>query len=107
MEFLEEEYDPYLGLYQKWLHGNKNESLEKVFSFSAFQYWDKKSGYIKMTDYQKYAEYLYLSVTSIIENTKEYYIRLYIDESLLTDKNPDKLIWEEIYGIFASTNNMH
>lgn len=95
MEFLEEEYDPYLGLYQKWLHGDKKESLEKVFSFSAFQYWDKKSGYIKMADYQKYAEYLYLSITSIIDNTKEYYIRLYIDESLLSDKNPDKLVWEE------------
>jgi hypothetical protein len=92
--FENDEYNKYLGLYQKWICGDKNQKIEKIFSFSAFQIYDKKYGCIS-ADYQKYAEYLYLTATSIIDNYTDYYIRIYMDESVINPLNPDALIWKD------------
>ena len=97
VKFTEDEYNKNLGLYQKWICGNKDQQIEKLYSFSAFQVYNIQRSEFITHDYQKYAEYLYLTATAIINNTTspstEYYIRIYIDESLLNPLNPDKHIW--------------
>lgn len=92
--YTENEYNPSLGLYQKWLHGNPEQQIEKMYSMSAFQFYTKKTGFVEQYEYQKYAHYLDVSIMSIINNTKEWYVRIYIDESVLSDSNPDSKIWK-------------
>lgn len=92
--FSREEYNPSLGLYQKWILGDKNQVIEKIYSMSIFQYYDTAMDkYSQSSDYHKYADYLYLSIKGIRKITPDWYIRLYIDSSLLHPDNPDKTIW--------------
>lgn len=93
LEFYDAEYCPRLGLYQKWIHGNPNQRIEKLYSMSAFQCCTSDNGFVLQQDYQKYAEYLALSVQAIIDNSPQWYIRLYIDESILNPDNPESVIW--------------
>ena len=91
--FDENEYNPQLGVYQKWICGDKSQKVEKIFSFSAFQTYYESTGFEAVSTYQKYAEYLYLSVSAITTNMLDWYARIYIDESILNPKNPDNNIW--------------
>jgi hypothetical protein len=93
MQFTDNEFNSSLGCYIKFIHGNPEQKIEKIYSFSAFQNFDRLKGYVKEEPYQKYAEYLDISIMSIIENSTDWFIRLYIDESLLSDLNPDQFIW--------------
>lgn len=96
IQFYEDEYDKHLGLYQKWICGDKNQQIEKLFSMSAFQTYDpnkETDGGFVTSNYQKYAEYLYISATSILANSTEYYVRIYIDESIFHPNNLDREIW--------------
>ena len=90
IKFNDEEYDARLGLYQKWLHGDKNKKI-KTYSMAAFQ---TRSDKFIQSAYQKYAEYLYLSASAIINNS-DWFVRIYIDESVIHPENPDKNIWLE------------
>ena len=98
--YTEEEYDPKLGLYQKWISGDPNQKIEKSYCMAAFQFCAPTQGYIKQEEYHKYAEYIDISVMSIINNSKDWYIRIYIDESILTDLNPDSVIWRQKLDMF-------
>jgi len=96
VSFYRNEYDRTLGLYQKWLHGDKTQQIEKLYSMSAFQSYDiVTESFIKMDNYHKYAEYLYESVSSIIKSDidEQYHVRIYIDESILNPLNQDKDLW--------------
>lgn len=95
--FQESDYNRYLGLYQKWLSGNKDQTIDRLYSFSAFHLYEPNIGFasnVVRHGYQKYAEYLYLTVTSLIDNTPDWINRIYIDESLLNPMNPDSHIWK-------------
>ena len=91
-EYTKDEFYPKLGVFIKWIHGDKNEKIEKIYSMSAFSAYLPSSGYIICDEYNKYSEYLLLSTKSIIENT-DYHVRIYIDESIFSENNPDKEIW--------------
>lgn len=90
--FDENEYSKELGLYQKWIHGYKDEQIPKLYSMSAFQAYSNNR--FITADYQKYAEYLQLSTEGILKPTTDWHIRLYIDESILNPLNPDMEIWK-------------
>jgi hypothetical protein len=92
--YSEEEYNPQLGLYQHYLHGDKNQKIEKMYAMSIFQFYTDQTQFVTY-NYQKYAAYLELSVRGIIENTSDWYIRIYMDESLLNPKNPDSILWKQ------------
>jgi hypothetical protein len=92
INFREDEYDPRLGVFQKWLHGNKTQKIYKMYSMSAFQAYYPKTGFV-IADYQKYAEYLYIATTTIISQFDDWYIRVYIDESIFHPGNSDNIIW--------------
>lgn len=87
------DFDSRLGLYQKWVHGNNSQRIEKLYSMSAFQAYTETTGYIIQPEYQKYAEYLVLSVNAILTNSSDWYVRLYIDESILNPDNADSSVW--------------
>jgi hypothetical protein len=38
---------------------------------------------------------LYVSVYSILQNTNDWYVRIYIDESVLSDRNTETPIWRD------------
>lgn len=99
--FNDDEFDVNLGVYQKWLHGDKNQQCEKIYCMSAFQPWDPVSGFVT-AKYQKYAEYLYLAVTAIHEQTSEWMVRIYIDESILNPANPDRKIWKKKFDLLLT-----
>lgn len=92
--FTEDEYNSKLGLYQKWIHG-KDKRVEKLYSMSAFQFCTSDNGFITYHEYQKYAEYLIISVQEIINNSTDWYVRIYIDESILNPNNPDSIVWKQ------------
>jgi hypothetical protein len=94
LKFNQDEYDRSLGLYQKFLTGDKTKKIEKLYSMSAFQVWDHNIGFITDKVYHKYAEYLHLSVKAILNNTTDWYVRIYIDESILHPQNPDSGLWK-------------
>lgn len=94
LTFHKEEYNEHLGVYQKWIHGEKHRQIEKIYSMSAFQEYYESTGFVT-ADYQKYAEYLYISVMSIIKNSDDWFVRIYMDESILHPQNPDVGIWKE------------
>lgn len=94
IEFTNSEYDKSLGLYQKFLAGNKLQNIEKLYSMSAFQLYNKQQGFIPSSEYHKYAEYMYLSISAILTNTTDWYVRVYIDESILHPLNPDMPLWK-------------
>ncbi len=101
------EFIPELGCFLKWLYGNPNEQVDKIFSMSAFQFFQKneyndETGYANYHEYQKYAEYLEISVKAIIENTRDWYIRIYIDESILNVENPDVVLWDQKIKLFMT-----
>ncbi|MGL5936347.1 MAG: hypothetical protein ACRCZI_12080 [Cetobacterium sp.] len=91
--FYDSEFDKRLGLYQKWIHGDPNQIVPKIYSMSAFQTYFHNTGFI-IADYQKYAEYLYLTTNTIIDNFPEWVVRIYIDESILHPDNTDNPIWK-------------
>ena len=98
--FDESEYSKELGIYQKWIHGSKEQKINKLYSMSAFQAYYPKTGFVTAS-YQKYAEYLLITVKSIIllntgDADKDWYVRVYIDESVINIDNPDILIWKHI-----------
>jgi hypothetical protein len=93
--FTDREYNSRLGIYQKWMHGDKNKKIKKLYSMSAFQAYTETTGYAVQPVYHKYAEYLELSVDAIINNSSDWYVRIYMDESLLHPNNPDKNKWIE------------
>jgi hypothetical protein len=96
LKFSKKEYNVSLDLYQKWLHGNKDQQIEKIYSLAAFHLFFRDDGFVVNTlSYQKYAEYLYVSVYSILQNTNDWYVRIYIDESVLSDRNPETPIWRD------------
>lgn len=97
IRFLESEYDKRLGVYQKWVSGDPTEKVERIYSMSAFQYYDRSKGFI-IADYQKYAEYLLITVESIIQNTNDWYIRLYIDNSIIHQHNADRTPWIKTFN---------
>jgi len=103
--FHQNEYDAALGIYQKWIHGDKEQIIDKIYSMSVFQYYDTDMQvYSKSGEYHKYADYIHLSLQSIMRNTPEWYVRLYIDSSILHPDNPDKQIWEsKLQLIFQMT----
>lgn len=92
--FYETEFDKTLGLYQKWIHGDPNQKINKLYSMSAFQTYFHNAGFI-IADYQKYAEYMHITINSIFENYQEWVVRLYIDESILHPDNSDNPIWKD------------
>ncbi len=89
------EYIPELGCYLKWLHGDQKRSVEKLYCMSAFHSFTKTDGYERYTDYNKYAEYLDVSISSIINNSIDWYVRLYIDDSILAPTNEESVLWHE------------
>jgi hypothetical protein len=90
-----EEYVPELGCYLKWLHGDPSQQIEKLYCMAAFHFFTTDTGYIEHLEYQKYAEYMDISVNSIIVSTTDWYVRVYIDESVLNSLNPENVIWRE------------
>ena len=94
INFLSKEYIPELGCYIKWLHGEP-QPIEKIYCLTAFHFFSKNGGYVQNYEYQKYAEYMYLSILSILNSTTDWYVRLYIDESLLSDLNAENKIWKQ------------
>jgi hypothetical protein len=93
--FSQDEYDATLGIYQKWVYGDPNQIIDKIYSMSVFQYYDTAmKKYSKSGDYHKYCDYLLLSLQSIMRNTPEWYVRLYIDDTIIHPNNPDRDIWE-------------
>ena len=99
MEYLENEYNDQLGCYLKWIHGNSDQIIDKLYSISALHYHNK-NGYTKNENgFYKYAEYLQLNVLSILNNTPEWYVRVYIDESILTEINEEYMIWGGVLNI--------
>jgi hypothetical protein len=101
INFDQNEYNPYLGVYQKWISGNPQQRIQYIYSMSAFQSYDSKFGFI-IADYQKYAEYLLLSINSIITNTQDWYVRVYIDDSILNTNNKDHQFWIKIFNILIT-----
>lgn len=93
MNFLATEYNPELGCYIKWLHGNPTQQIEKMYSMSAFHFFTAHTGYIKHTEYNKYSEYMLFSVSSIMNNTTDWYVRIYIDDSIITTLNKESPGW--------------
>jgi hypothetical protein len=96
IKFSKSEYNKQLGVYQKWISGNPNQKIERIYSMSAFQYYDRSRGFI-IADYQKYAEYLLISVESIIQNAPDWYIRVYIDNSIMHQHNKDRKPWVKTF----------
>lgn len=93
VEWNENEYIPELGCYIKWLHGDPSQQVQKLYCMSAFHFFTNTSGFVKHTEYYKYAEYLNISVRSIISSTTDWNVRIYIDESILTESNPETPVW--------------
>jgi hypothetical protein len=104
--FLQEEYNAELGCYIKWIQGNPEEKIEKMYSMSAFHFFDNNIGYVEHYEYQKYAEYLNLTVRSIIENSPDWYVRIYTDTSILTDLNGESNKWKEILDNFSDESRI-
>jgi hypothetical protein len=93
MEFTKGEYNKDLGCYLKWVHGSRDQVVEKMYSISAFHFFT--SGYIKAS-YNKYAEYLEQSVVSIMNNEPEWAVRVYTDPSIYSANNPDNKLWMQV-----------
>ena len=93
VKFHEDEYDKRLGVYQKWISGDSSKIIEKIYSVSAFQLHLPAFGKFFTNEYQKYAEYLVLMIDSIILRSPEWYIRIYMDESIIHPENSDSVIW--------------
>jgi hypothetical protein len=92
--FSQDEYDESLGVYQKFILGDSTQVIDKIYCMSVFQYYDTAmQKYSQSGDYHKYCDYLYLSIKGIRKTTPDWYVRLYIDSSLLHEDNPDKDIW--------------
>jgi hypothetical protein len=106
MIYDQSEYDQKLGCFLKWIHGNPNEIVEKMYSMSVFHFYTELSGFTKHYTYQKYATYLRLSVESILEKTTDWKIRLYIDESILTEKNEESLVWKSLLEKFKISDRI-
>jgi hypothetical protein len=100
IEFLENEFDSRTGVYQKWIQGDPCQKIEKMFSMSVFHTYNRKDKYAKSFQYNKYAEYMKVSVLSIIENTTDWYVRIYYDESLFSDLNTERLVWKDKFQYF-------
>ena len=100
--FIEREYDTQLGCYIKWLHGNPNQVINKMYSVSAFHFFTSFTGYITHDIYYKYAEYLEQFTLSIINNSPDWFVRIYVDESIFTLKNKENIVWRK-----KLTNIMH
>lgn len=83
-----EEYHNELGCYIKWIHGSSDQSFPKIFCMSAFHLFTAET-----STYNKYAEYMLLSIESIIENS-DWAVRLYIDESLFNAENKILDVWQ-------------
>jgi hypothetical protein len=105
VEYLESDYDPYLGLYKTWVQGDPTQQVECLYCMSAFQLYHKFEGYVHQSTYHKYAEYLRLSVDSIMQST-DWYVRIYIDESVMTPLNPDSELWISILQGFQQYDHV-
>ena len=106
IQYEDSEFDSRLGLYQKWLHGDKTQKIKKLYSMSAFQAYTETTGYIIQPEYQKYAEYLVLSVNAILNNSTEWFVRVYIDESILNPDNKDRDVWIQKLNVLQQYNRV-
>ena len=105
--FSQDEYDSSLGVYQKWILGDPTQVIDKIYCMSAFQYYDTAmQTYSQSSVYHKYADYLYLSIKGIRKITPDWYVRLYIDNSLLHKDNPDKAIWLSKLQLILKMSNV-
>lgn len=100
MNFSDNDYHPELGCYLRWLHGNPNKRINKMYSMSAFHFYASDVGYVQHTEYYKYAQYMELSIMGIIFNEPEYYVRLYVDASIFSKLNTENHIWRKKINLF-------
>jgi len=105
IEFIESEYDKQLGVYQKWIKGNKLQKIQKMYCMVAFQPYYENVGFA-VANYQKYAEYLYLTISNITTTLQDWYVRIYIDQSIIHKDNPDKNIWIDKFNSIMGMPNV-
>ncbi len=95
MEYSAAEYNKSLGCYIKWVHGDPDQVIDRLYCMSAFHFFTRDTGFILNDKYKKYAEYLYVSVLSIVEH-KDSFVRVYFDDSVIAGANKERAVWQGI-----------
>ncbi len=83
----------------KFIQGDPHMRLDKVVCMSAFHLFTE-GAYIKSATYSKYIQYLLQTVMSLYVNHRDWWVRLYIDDSVSSNKNPDAYAWDMVFDFF-------
>lgn len=96
---------PSLGVELKFVHGNPKQHIPKCISMSVFHLYIEDN-FVQHVYYYKYIQYLLLSVMYASQNNKDWVIRLYTDDSIISHKNKESEHWRRVMHIFRQLDNV-
>lgn len=96
---------PSLGLELTFIHGDPDQHIPRCISMSVFHLYIE-GNFVQHVYYYKYIQYLLLSVMYASQNNRDWMIRLYTDDSIISPKNKESEQWKRAMHIFRRLPNV-